>query len=284
MGDRMLLAPGNEVVQRCLAGNPLPLTANAGLVWSRYLAVWERAREIAGGPARADLHEPLEEFVRAFNARGSGPRNPPRDLLRQRKERLKRALHHWETAGRRMRIAPFTTSGRLILGLGADHPSGNDFTFDSVIGVPYLPGSAVKGLCRRAAELEPLPMDKTLRLFGPERIDAESASNRGGLIFLDAYPRVWPRLAVDIINCHHSDYYGRINDKSDGRPFPSETESPNPVFFLAVEAGAQFGFPIVARDDADLETAVSLLRQGLDLLGIGAKTAVGYGYMDEVTK
>lgn len=43
-------------------------------------------------------------------------------------------------------IAPFVT------GVGAEHPLENGFAFFDPYGVPYLPGSSVKGVVRRAAE------------------------------------------------------------------------------------------------------------------------------------
>ena len=43
-------------------------------------------------------------------------------------------------------IAPFTT------GLGNEHPLENGFAFLNPYGLPYLPGSGVKGVVRRAAE------------------------------------------------------------------------------------------------------------------------------------
>ena len=43
-------------------------------------------------------------------------------------------------------VAPFTT------GLGNEHPLENGFSFLNPYGLPYLPGSSVKGVLRRAAE------------------------------------------------------------------------------------------------------------------------------------
>ena len=43
-------------------------------------------------------------------------------------------------------IAPFAT------GLGNEHPLENGFAFLNPYGLPYLPGSGVKGVVRRAAE------------------------------------------------------------------------------------------------------------------------------------
>jgi CRISPR-associated protein Cmr6 len=60
---------------------------------------------------------------------------------------------------------------------------------------------------------------------------------------------------------------------------PGDWESPVPVYFLAVEAGAVFVFRIISRshDDQSMADAERWLAQGLHDLGIGGKTAVGYG-------
>jgi len=50
--------------------------------------------------------------------------------------------------------SPFAT------GLGNEHPLENGFSFLSPYGVPYLPGSSVKGVLRRAAELAALFPDE----------------------------------------------------------------------------------------------------------------------------
>ncbi len=50
--------------------------------------------------------------------------------------------------------------GPFVTGLGLEHPLENGFSFLSPYGVPYLPGSAVKGVVRRAAE--------ELALFEPD--------------------------------------------------------------------------------------------------------------------
>ena len=44
------------------------------------------------------------------------------------------------------------TSSPFMTGLGMEHPLENGFAFISPYGIPYLPGSGVKGVLRRAAE------------------------------------------------------------------------------------------------------------------------------------
>jgi CRISPR-associated protein Cmr6 len=113
------------------------------------------------------------------------------------------------------------------------------------------------------------PLAETL--FGPDRIDRDGDAKTGDLIFLDAYPAGLPPLEVDIINCHHSNYY------AGGSQFPSETEDPVPVYFLTVAAGTQWIFRLLSRSGEHAARGTALLRSGLRELGAGAKTAVGYG-------
>jgi CRISPR-associated protein Cmr6 len=82
------------------------------------------------------------------------------------------------------------------------------------------------------------------------------------------------------MNNHHPDYYG---DK--GSP-PAPWDSPNPVYFLALGRDSEFAFAVAGRNDEEemsnlVNQAVTWLKQGLSELGIGAKTAAGYGYMLE---
>src|SRR5690606_8434346 len=95
------------------------------------------------------------------------------------------------------------------------------------------------------------------------------------LIF-DAFPVEEPKIEVDIIKPHYP------ADKE-----PVDYNQPVPVFFLPV-AGAAFQFAAglrpgsrlpEGRQEELLQQAGLLLREALQVRGIGAKTAVGYGYM-----
>ena len=280
MSDRFFYAPGGDAVAKVL--DRRRQEANAGLVWDRYLPVWRRHPPIRTSDRRedspkADQHDVLKYFVDAFQSAG----NRQDGQLHAHQERRLRALKHLENVSndRSFRQVEFQLVWRMATGLGADHPTENGFAFDTLTGVPYLTGSAVKGMCRRAAGLEEMPTKKVERLFGPEKVTAAESGFRGELVFFDAFPGRWPTLAVDIINCHHSDYYRSLMNKQNEANIvpPRETEDPIPVFFLTVDQGAHFTFPIGAKSADDLETAYRLLELGFEWLGIGAKTAVGYG-------
>jgi CRISPR-associated protein Cmr6 len=201
-------------------------------------------------------------------------------------------------------IAPFTT------GLGNEHPLENGFAFLNPYGLPYLPGSGVKGVLRQAArELasgewgdtqgwDPaerfmlvagntrIPMTMLDVLFGKQSSDGETEHVRGALQFWDVFPQIQgQRLAVEVMTAHQSDYL-------QGKDSPHESGQPNPINFLTVPPGSAFHFhvqcdaPFLAHFAPELAAPKvwqallgAALEHAFDWLGFGAKTAVGYGAM-----
>lgn len=98
----------------------------------------------------------------------------------------------------------------------------------------------------------------------------------GRLILLDGLPVAKPVLEVDIINPHYGPYY-----QDPGRTPPADYYSPVPVPFLTVAAGQRFEFILLPAEGRgtpdDLREGAALLTDALEILGIGGKTAVGYG-------
>jgi len=165
-------------------------------------------------------------------------------------------------------IAPFTT------GLGNEHPLENGFAFLNPYGLPYLPGSGVKGVLRRAAsELasgqwnasdwstdvrhevhqrdgKDHPKGKRLFdasdidvLFGSEALNGENHL-RGVLSFWDVIPQIEGNsLMVDIMTPHQSHYYQQKD--AAGSTTPHDSGSPNPISFLTVPPGSGFAFHVV---------------------------------------
>ena len=253
----------------------LPSGAHAGLVFDRFLDIWE---DKSGSISRKELYKPLKEFVDAFNKRKDSTQF--KTVLERLTTRMDRIFEHLSTGK-----AVYGVQWRLACGLGNDHPTENGFSFDPIVGVPILTGSSIKGLCRATAKFDNLEETEIDRLFGPEIIAEGQAAATGALCFYDAYPFEWPRLRVDIVNCHHTEYYSSNEDrtKTSAKNIPFETESPNPVFFLTVDKGSQFVFRISSRKESrqDINTAFNILENGLTLFGIGSKTAVGYGVFEK---
>lgn len=195
-------------------------------------------------------------------------------------------------------IAPFTT------GLGNEHPLENGFSFLWPYGLPYLPGSGVKGVLRRAAQelaggdwgdARGWTCAAIDVLFGRE--DSDHAQ-RGVLSFWDVIPQIkGDSLMVEIMTPHQSHYYQQKNERGAGRSTtPHDSGQPNPIAFLTVPPGSTFSFHVVCdvRRLERLDGALlgndggqprwhTLLEAAFEhafaWLGFGAKTAVGYGAM-----
>jgi len=126
--------------------------------------------------------------------------------------------------------------------------------------------------------------------------DKQGGERRGSLIFFDAFPTHAPAIKEDIMNPHYPKYYT-------GEEPPADYQSPVPIPFLTVE-NTSFQFLIgfkplpglenatvsgpIARQLGAQDAELSLLEAGKRWLlkaltehGIGAKTAVGYGFFSE---
>jgi CRISPR-associated protein Cmr6 len=173
-----------------------------------------------------------------------------------------------------------TTAAPLTLHLARSNALENaGLCLHPVYGFAYLPGSGLKGVARAYAETVWLP-ERTDNIEAGRRIETvfgtvKERQSAGAVVFHDAWPTSWPGLFVDIVNNHHPHYY-------QGEDAPGDWDSPNPVYFLAVPAGTAFEFALgKRRDDPDsddlLRQARAWLDGGLTYLGVGAKTAAGYG-------
>lgn len=180
--------------------------------------------------------------------------------------------------------SPFAT------GLGNEHPIENGFAFLTPYGLPYLAGSGIKGVLRRAMQElfneGDVSFDKTTidKLFGVEEVSEPKDAWRGALDVWDCFPQAaGDRLVVEIMTPHHSGYYQKGET-------PHDAGQPNPVPFLAVPAGSLFDFHVLCHEGRLLEYLRGGRWQALlnaafdrafDWLGFGAKTSVGYGAMVE---
>lgn len=201
-------------------------------------------------------------------------------------------------AGDSVLALPMCATAPFATGLGNEHPLENGFAFLTPYGLPYLAGSGIKGVIRRAAEelasgdwgdAHGWTQDAIRALFGPGEKDPTRDDNplQGALVFWDVFPQPpasarndKPLLAVEIMTPHHGDYYQKATT-------PHNSESPNLIPFLAVAAGARFAFHVECRPrrlNGELrERWRRLVEAAFDhagqWLGFGAKTAVGYGRM-----
>jgi CRISPR-associated protein Cmr6 len=179
------------------------------------------------------------------------------------------------------RILRSNTLWRLVSGLGAAHPAETGFIWHRTLGIPYLPGSSLKGALRAwLTHWEKGESERIHELFG----DTDT-SGQGRLIIFDALPVSPVKLDLDVMNSHYAPYYDHLRQRDvlQTNP-PADYYSPNPVFFLTVAPGQVFEFMLAQTPglgtQEDLDEGVILLKEALSTIGVGAKTAVGYGIFD----
>jgi CRISPR-associated protein Cmr6 len=219
--------------------------------------------------------------------------------------------------GLEIAISQFKPDWRLIVGLGVDSVYEIGITLHHIYGIPYIPGQSVKGALRsyiineffgknegddqNGALADPLFCD----IFGCPPKSFYSEARQGLIWFFDAFPTSTPKLEVDIMNPHYSDYYSGNGNKP-----PADYYNPIPIPFLTVGKETQYQFLIGIKKEAQkilknydknksvlvktirtkvsdkkisdtitlLELTQIILEKSLKEFGIGAKTAVGYGY------
>ena len=194
-----------------------------------------------------------------------------------------------------------TTSGPLTLHLSRANALENaGIALHPLYGFAYLPGSGLKGAARAYAETIWLPAQpnqkaasrQIIAVFGctsdndKERQETTDGS-AGAVVFHDAWPETWPKLFVDIAAIHHPEYYQAAEGKV---PPPGDWETPTLVSFLAIPPGTNFRFALAPRvigkhaNAAAVGDAKQWLNGALSTLGVGAKTAAGYGLFKTETQ
>ncbi|NTU73922.1 type III-B CRISPR module RAMP protein Cmr6 [Candidatus Roizmanbacteria bacterium] len=170
--------------------------------------------------------------------------------------------------------------------LNAEHRAYLDEGFCKIFGCPKAT-NAVK-----FENGKPKKNSKGIYKYEPLVDTALGKENQGKIWFFDAFPISTPNITVDIMNPHYGDYYGE--KKHNGNPIPpADYLTPVPIPFLTVE-NTVFQFVIgvkknyntkissgIFEDEVPLAVASIWLKKALEEHGIGAKTAVGYGYMAE---
>jgi CRISPR-associated protein Cmr6 len=233
-------------------------TTHAGLWLDRFQA----SQLLSGESVQGDRQPPSAQLVEEVAAIG------PSESYEKFFRRWQAALAEIGAVTRSARVL-----GRLSVGLGAEGVLETAITLHRTYGVPYIPGSALKGLAASYAHRrlskdawgKGTPAHNTL--FG----DTDSA---GYVTFFDALyapgtghenKPLWP----DVITVHHPDYY-------QGNQPPADWDSPTPVPFLSATGDYLLA---LAGDPRWVTTAYKILALALREEGVGAKTSSGYGRM-----
>ena len=212
-------------------------------------------------------------------------------------------------------IENLNIDGKLAIGLGAASVYETGINLHHIYGIPFLPASSIKGITRSwvianvfESEKEALKDKAFCDIFGCSgeakvaigkdkvncksyyKLEAEKNKDKkdlgdraGNIIFLDAFPIKAPNVRVDVMTPHYGEWYG------EGKP-PVDTMMPVPIPFLVLK-NTQFSFYFGLKNEYDenigfkenenkpiLDLVETWLKFSLTQHGIGAKTAVGYGY------
>ncbi len=168
----------------------------------------------------------------------------------------------------------------LMAGVGYPHAAGAESevcagcSLDYVTGLPYIPGSSVKGVLRSAFEHEGYIKE----ILEDEEVDVKALEKEifdNSDIFLDAFPvdgMCNGVLELENITPHHNTPLGTLSE-------------PTPLTFVKVKPDVVFEFRFMLKDGntVSAEKKLELFRQIILDLGIGAKTNVGFGrFTDEI--
>lgn len=211
-------------------------------------------------------------------------------LLAHATRRRSHALKQLEKNGQHVRRLEMIPEWRVVVGLGErSSPHEIGMALHGTYSWPYLPGTGLKGVAAAYARAtgEAASDPETYQLvFGNAADSAEAnlgGEAMGGVRFLDALPKVHKnkgvRVEVDVVTPHEKPYYDATLAADDKKKVehPGEHHQPVPLAFLTIRGGS-FLADLVGPEKL-VEPAESWLRGGAEELGIGAKTASGYGYM-----
>jgi CRISPR-associated protein Cmr6 len=161
-----------------------------------------------------------------------------------------------------------------ICGMGERTPGENGLTLHPVYGVPYLPGTSLKGILRAWVLSQDWGADWREEgvhfhsLFGAGG-DSGSAA---GVDILDALmvPSTGTKpLQMDVLTPHFAKYYQGTED-------PKGWDGPNPVLFMVAPMGQTYRI-VLEGPQPWLSKAAEWLALALAERGVGAKSRAGYG-------
>lgn len=174
---------------------------------------------------------------------------------------------------RRFARVPMKIEGRLLIGITGGGALETGCAVSHSYGMPYLPGSSIKGVVRAWAETNMQEWQSQFNnLFGPR-----DSSESGMVGFHDAWwipgsgganHKNLP-FVTDIVTPHHPDYYA-------GKAPATDLDSPVPNNLIGVRGSFLF---VIEGHPMWLKLAQRMLESAMSDRGIGAKTRAGYGYL-----
>lgn len=240
---------------------------NVGLFFNKFANSWKWP--VSGMPEYDPQQPDAISWIAKFDGLKVGDRDQISEYARRNIDLVAKQNGH---------VFGLTNITRFVTGTGLSHPSNNGFAWHPVLGTPYMPGSGVKGMMSAYWAEEFEDRDEHKKVFGT----AENASV-GLFEFTDLIPCTTPKLAVEILTPHMSEYL-----KSKGEFAPGDWESPIPIQFLAVDKNQSWLVAVIPtkrfnkQTDGELfEKVKTKLVDAFPEMGAGAKTEIGMGSFAE---
>lgn len=218
--------------------------------------------------------------------------NLSRNFIDKRLKQRQAALLSGLQFTHELRVRSGKLNGKLLHGLGGAHVRETSLTLHPLYGIPYIPASSIKGVVRnwviqaffngqeKELKNEKDSDQKKHELRTIYRDIFGSEEQVGGVEFFDAFVDIDFSLQPDVLTVHFPKYY-------QGSSLPGDNQNPNPISFYVISCHSVQFIAGIRRDAKPksgytalelLELALAWLENALTELGIGSKSAAGYGY------
>jgi CRISPR-associated protein Cmr6 len=176
--------------------------------------------------------------------------------------------------------------GRMVVGLGDESVLETSVALHRTYGVPYIPGSALKGLAAHYAELRAGENRRWRKGGDLYNFVFGTTDGDGSIHFFDALYIPPDKVSdgrplhPDVITVHHREYY-QDQMSQDQKKAPADWDSPTPIPFLSATGTYLIALAAPELPEADqwITGVFTILEGALGEMGIGAKTSSGYGRM-----
>lgn len=216
--------------------------------------------------------------------------------LREFKFLVQSPAEKWKELANYQEVSLYTLYPGLLIGTGSLHGVSIDgciksgFSFDYVTGLPYMPGSSLKGMLRSMFPGDAKPEDESntyadfiKSILKNEQLDVDDLKKNifeNGDIFLGGFPALENEdralLEMDFITPHKNKF-----------------KNPIPINIIKIKPNVKFTFGFLLSDYVKREDKIlisadqkrELFEELILAAGIGAKSNVGYGrFSKEETK
>ena len=194
-----------------------------------------------------------------------------KDLLNRASEYVRNIVNYGKLLNVNIVVLRLETKTRLTIHTKDPMiPIEISLSWDPYLNVPYIPSTSIKGIVRDYFEESGVKLGNydSRKLLG-------DLDNVGLVIFHDAYPVNCSNTLIepDVLTPHYSEVREEISEIQ---------VNPVPIVFPTIARGVVFNLPIYIRRDFDSRFLKDLADKIMEALrrGVGARTSVGYGFVE----